>query len=528
MTVRITTGATVFAEARARTITGIAVTFGTVGAGSIGPTTFAPGSIELPADLTRVKLFRDHRDQYGIGTPVGWLTHAVARPDGLHCTFAIGTGPDGDQALADAQGVRDGLSIEISGKLDRSPDGTVRRAQLAAVALVPTPAFADARVLTVTYSETPEGAQIMTTENENPQVTAPAVTESAGGNPGPVTTVAPDAGAGVPATPGTTAPLPAPVTAPATEAPASAAFAASASRPVGVQVTDRAPSFAQVAGHLQAMMRGDAPSAAFALSDITSSAFTPEVSQPGWLGELWSGAEYQRVIVPLITSKPLTHHKMVGWRWTTKPQVGPWLGDKTEIPSNTPATEPVEVNALRLAAGWDFDRKFVDFNDNEFMSSFLAAAVEDYRFKSDQIAGNFVVANAAPVIGTAPDLLRAVARGNLAVYRGTKSNATFALVNAEDMESLLDFNGLDVPAFLSTLGIDPGSFVPTDFVPAGTVVVGHRSAVNFYELPGSPVRVNALDLARGGIDHAVYGYHSELLAKAAGLVKVAWATPETP
>ena len=60
------------------------------------------------------------------------------------------------------------------------------------------------------------------------------------------------------------------------------------------------------------------------------------------------------------------------------------------------------------------------------------------------------------------------------------------------------------------------------------MVVGQKAAVNFYELAGSPVRVNALDLARGGIDHAVYGYHAELLAKAAGLVKVNWATPTTP
>ncbi|MFC8387052.1 hypothetical protein [Nocardia sp. NPDC057272] len=522
MTTRITTGAAVFADSGARTITGVAVTFGTVGRGSIGPTTFAPGSIVVPDDVTRVKLFRDHRDQYGIGTPVGWLTHVDPRPDGLYCTFAIGVGPDGDQALQDAQGVRDGLSIEISGQLDRAPDGTVRRAHLAAVALVPTPAFADARVLTVTYSETPEGAtmpdELTTPVTETPRPAAEA-------EAGTTTTVAPDAGAGVPVTPGATAALPETVAAPA---PASAAFASSASRPVGVQVVERGPSFGQVADYLQTIARGEAPSAAFALADITSSAFTPEVSQPGWLGELWSGAEYQRTVIPLITTRPLTHWKMVGWRWTTKPSVGPWAGDKTEIPTNTPATEPVEVIAARLAAGWDFDRKFVDFNDNEFMASFLRGAIEDYRFKTDQLVAVDVVAKATQVAGTAPDLLRAVARGNQAVRRGTRTRASFALVNDIDLESLLDFSGLDVPAFLSTLGINPDAFVPTDLVPQGTVVVGHKSAYTFYELPGSPVRVNALDLARGGVDHAVYGYHAELLSKAAGLVKVAWATPPTP
>ncbi|MFD4355827.1 hypothetical protein ACFWPX_24975 [Nocardia sp. NPDC058518] len=502
------------------------VPFGVTGRGSIGPTTFAPGAIELPADLGRVKLYRDHRDQYGIGTPVGWMTRAESRPDGLYATFAIGVGPDGDQALQDAQGVRDGLSIEINGQMDRAPDGTVRRAQLAAVALVPTPAFADARVLTVNYSETPEGAQIMPTENENPQVAAPAVTESAGGIPAPATTVAPGTGAGVPVTPGTTEPLPAPVPAPAPTA--SAAFAASASRPVGVQVTERAPTFAQVVTHLQHVMRGETPAASFALADITSTAFTPTISLPGWLGELWQGVAYQREIIPLMTQRPLTHHKMVGWKWGVKPKVAKYLGDKTEIPTNVPTTLPDEFEAERWAGGWDLDRKFIDFNDSEFLASFMRAAVESYAMETDTDAAVFLNTSATVVPGTAPDMLRAVSRGAQAIKRGKAGRASFVLVNDTDLESLLDFAELDVPAFLGVLGIEPTSWVPSDLVPAGGVIVGAAPAVEFYELPGSPIRVNALDLARGGVDEAVFGYTANHLVNAKGLVKVAWATPAQP
>ncbi|MFJ1461005.1 hypothetical protein [Nocardia sp. N2S4-5] len=513
MTTTVTTGHAVFSDRGRREITGVAVTFGVLGNGSVGPTRFAPGSIVVPSDLKRVKLFRDHRDRYGIGTPVGWLTHVENRPDGLYCTFAIGEGPDGDQALTDAQGVRDGLSIEIDGRLDRGPDGTVRRAQLAAVALVPTPAFADARVLTVTYSDHPQEMTV-TEQTTTPDEQTTTEDEQT------TTVVTPDPGNGVPRTEPTPAPAPTEV--------APIAFAASARRPVGVQVIERAPTFGQVADYLQNVMRGEAPTASFALADITSTAFTPTVTQPAWLGELWSGAAYQRTIIPLLTNRALTNWKMVGWRWVTRPAVAKYTGNKTEIPTNTPTTEPVDVEAGRWAAGWDFDRKFLDFNDSEFMASFLRAAVEDYAYQTDADAAAFVVANATQIAGTAPDLLRAVARGNQAVLRGTRGRASFALVNDADMESLLDFAQLDAPAFLAQLGIRPEAFVPSELVPAGTVIVGAKPAVTFYELPGSPIRVDAIDLARGGIDRAVFGYTAHLLTRAAGLVKVSWAKPAEP
>ena len=524
MTARIEPRIKVFADNGNRTITGVAVTYNVVGRGSIGPTKFAPGSIVVPDDVTRVKLFRDHRDRYGIGTPVGWLTHVDDTPDGLRVQFQVGEGPDGDQALADAQGVRDGLSIEIKGEMNRAPDGTVRRALLDAVALVPMPAFADARVQTVTYSETPDERTDMDPEQQTSttdlDVTDPAAPQAQ------AAPAAPDADGGVPRAQPTTAPASTAAAAPA--APA-AAFAASNARPVGITgIASRGPSFHEVADVIQATMAGESPSAAFALADITSSAFTPTVSQPGWLGELWDGIGYTRVIVPLVTSRALTHYRMTGWKWVEKAKVGKWAGDKTEIPTNTPSTEPANIDAERWAGGWDFDRKFIDFGDREFIASFLRSAAEDYALKTDTEVATDLVAGATAVAGTAPDMLRAVSRGAQAVRRARAGAPSFVLVNDADLESLLDFNNLDVPAFLGTLGISPESWVASDLVPAGSVIVGVKRGFEFYELPGSPIRVQALDLARGGIDHAVYGYTATHVVNAKAIAKVAWAKPVTP
>lgn len=512
----------VFADAGARTITGRIIEYGVEGRGSI-TATFGRQALVVPNELKRVKLFRDHRDQYGIGTPVGWMTHIENREDGAYAVFSIGIGPDGDQALHDALGVRDGMSVEVDDLQLSADRRTVVRAELAAVALVPKPAYSEARVQTVQFHQTPnrEDTSTMDTTEDQAQTQDTDVQPITPATP-PVENIDHVARIQPTTTPGA---------APATEAvqvPAAASFAGTASAPGGVitAVAHRGPSFHDVADYLGTMMRGEPAQASFALADITHTAFSPNVSQAGWLGELWDGIGYVRQVVPLFTNRTLTHYKMTGWRWGTKPKVGKYTGDKTEIPTNTPTTEPAEINAQRWAGGWDFDRKFIDFNDQEFVASFLRAAAEDYAYQTDQDAATWAVANATTLAVSAPDMLRAASRGAQAVRRGRAGAASFVLVNDADLESLLDFTGLDVPAFLSSLGIAPESWTPSELVPAGTVLVGAKRAVEYYELGGSPIRVSAIDLARGGIDHALYGYDAKHLVNAKGLVRVNWAKAE--
>jgi hypothetical protein len=49
------------------------------------------------------------------------------------------------------------------------------------------------------------------------------------------------------------------------------------------------------------------------------------------------------------------------------------------------------------------------------------------------------------------------------------------------------------------------------------VLVGAKGSATVLELPGSPVRVDALDLARGGVDKAAFGYLGVSINDALGL-----------
>ena len=58
-------------------------------------------------------------------------------------------------------------------------------------------------------------------------------------------------------------------------------------------------------------------------------------------------------------------------------------------------------------------------------------------------------------------------------------------------------------------------------MPAGSVILGVRRSLEWYELPGAaPTRVEALDVARGGVDSAAYGYYGTLNVRPGGIISV--------
>ena len=143
MTLRLTLtapAATIDAtDTEARTLAGIAVPYGQVGATSAGRLTIDAGAIRVPDDLRRVKLFREH----GRTTPVGYALTSTDSPDRLEMTFTVGRTPDGDTALLEAsEGIRDALSVELDNV--KIEGGHVTGADLVAVAQVAVPAFSSA------------------------------------------------------------------------------------------------------------------------------------------------------------------------------------------------------------------------------------------------------------------------------------------------------------------------------------------------------------------------------------------------
>lgn len=497
------------------------VPYGTPGRTSAGLKRIQAGALRLVDGAPVIGLY-GHRTPGVEPRGVSRLIAHEERPDGLYGRLRIAETPDGDLLLAEIRGgVREGVSVELSEvAYDPADPDLVISARLDAVAHVPLPAYDSARVSALAATQ-------------HPPIGDPRVTDA----PAPVETP----------TPAFDYDKLAAALAPHLNL---SAAAAPAGLPTGGALTGPPAGAPEVAAEVtverlaelqaaQVASGGDSTVMA-ALADITNSNL-PFFQRPvGAAAQLWRNHSFSRRFVPLLTPKPLTSYKVTGWEFTTGPEVDDWAGDKTEIPTNEigPIRE-IESAAKRLAGGWDIDRKFRDFGDAAFWAWFYAEQTESYARKSDLKARAALLAAVQPIDGTAPvagytrpdwasapqaqeDILSAVAVGT-AYLEDTplvEKGPDYVLMNTADWLSLLKLTNLDLPAFLSLLNVQPGNFQRSNAVPAGSVILGVKQAVEWHELPGVPIRVEALDVARGGIDSAVYGYWATLNVRPGGIISV--------
>lgn len=526
---RLTFATQVTAAAAARTIAGLAAPVNVPGYTSAGRLTLLAGALTWPQDLSAVKLMDYHQDP---PAAIGYCTGMAVDAAGWHASFQLGSTPACDLALTEAaEGLRDGLSVELV-DVHLDANGNVTAAQVTGVALVPVPAFAPARVTTVAASlnttegntTMPETTQAAETETATITVTGPVVPAEAPDE----APEAPDADAGV--TPAVAAAIAAqvlaglsrPATGPAT-VPTGLAGTVSATR-----TRRRADVEAALARVVSGTSR---PEVEAALQDITNTDVFGTVGQDSYVGELWSAVQFQRRFVPLLRPGNLTSWKVNGWRWVTKPEVADYAGDKADIPSNAVEVEPASTTAARLAGGHDLDRKFRDFGDTEFINAYLAAMTESYARKSDAKAAAFIAASATVGTPTAAggNVLDAAILAAAELEEVTDGGSPdYFIVGRTDLLALGDITEDERKAYLDLFGVDFAKFVKSS-LPAfqDKVVAGMRAAGTFYELSGSPIRVEALDIARGGVDEALFGYWATLLHDAQGIVSSA-ITPAGP
>lgn len=523
----------VTASSAERTLRGYAATWQVLGNTSIGPVKLAAGALTWPTDLRAVKLVDEHR------TPpvaIGYCTAAAADDTGAPAAFHIGRTPDGDRALLEAaEGVRDSFSVELADLVFSSTDpDLITSARVTAVALVTTPAFAGSVVTelaaaeqtpqtpaTPTSTTTPKGNRM--NDEQRARLTELRAKQTL--TQEEAAELSQLAGLEESAAPEIPEPDPAAPAAPAAAQASHAAIPAGipTGRPATVQARPLTELFAAQARVLSGQSRPDLEAA---LSNITNTA-NIWTSPDAYAGELWSGLRYVRRFVPLMSTGKLTNYKVTGWRWVTKPEVADYAGDKAAVPSNSPVTESVEVMAARLAGAHDFDRKFVDFGDTAFIASYYDAMNESYAVKSDLKArAATIAAGAANISATvASSLLGALLTA--AVELGTYEDDNFAagdpdyyLVNSTDWMGLLDLTNQNAPAFLKEMGIDFSKIRVTSAQPAGTITAGVKAAQTFYELGETPIRVETINLANGGVDGGVFGYWASLKHHAKGVVRV--------
>lgn len=561
---------TLIASATSREVTGLLVPYGEEGATNLGKLTIPRGVLEVPQDLTGCSLNIDHdREQ-----PVGALIATADTDEGLLATFRIAKTPAGDRALAEIRnpkGKRRRLSVEAAGIKIRN--GIAEAGRVFAGALVERGAFPSATLMAAAadVDESAAGSEDTTTHEISEYTDENGVTWRR-----VVDTVTVEAGD----TSSTTTTIVEEVTDPTAtteedeEEPmtASTTLAAKAGVRKNTTATPRPQhDLGTIYASIAAARTGDpaATQLLAALTEVKTSGPLGKVGTTGslpenWMGQVWAGRTYDRKIITLGTlGTDITATGKRGYKTKrgTKAQPldrfnGDWDGDLSAIHTGIGYTDEIKSALNRFAIGNTLAREFTDLPGGvEIVEAYMKLIAEDYAMWSDDKAlAAFVKAAGAPIApkpvparyADTPSLGMLI-QGILAVQR-QKDTPSFAIVNATAYEELIytpkdllpefvtfDFStelrGTADAGKVAIVEVSDEAFVDADGVPlieAGepAALVGAKQAMQFDELGATPITVDALEIAKGGIDRAVHGYLQTFEARAESIALV--GTAHTP
>ena len=526
-----------YADLTERIITGLLLPYGELGHTNLGKFSVKPGAVTIPSDPDVVTLNVQHERE----EPVGRAVELTETPAGIVGTFRIAKTVEGDTVLAEiAEGTRSKLSAEVKNVVIRSREAVA--GVLFGAAVVEQGAFPSAALMAEYAADTESEAESMadTLKAEIVEV----LEESAE----TIEVVAEDAPAEVvvdtvdPETGEVTSTTYEPVEVDTQEEEEMGA----ATAPETLQAQKAAPQVENLSVFVKNMSSAArtgspsmfaeiaktegaqaATSLFAALDDIAFDGVGSvgvNTAQPQWLGELWLGKMYERKYIPLIGSAALTNLTMDAWRWTTKPAVAEWDGNKAAVPTNTPATEPVTVTAQRYAGAHDWAREFRDFGRTDVIESALRLMTESYAKITDEATLDGLVDGATEVEQTGSTVWEHIMDGVEAVY--DVATPTFAIL-AKDLyrELILTEDSAKLAYLAADLGLDGGTgagfrIMPSAGLTAGTLIVGAREAATSYELGGAPIRVEATNVVNGGFDIGLFGYHAVHVGTPLGIASV--------
>lgn len=531
-----------YANQEDRVVTGLLLPYGEIGKTNLGRFAIEASSIIIPndPDVVTLNVQHDHEE------PVGRAIELTDTPAGIVGTFKVANTPEGDTVLAEiAEGTRSKLSAEVKNVVIRA--GKAVGGVLFGAAVVEQGAFPSAGLYAELAEDTEEGEENVSEDtleatildvvpdpegnveeivvDDVPEQVLVDVVNPADGTV-EQTVFVPE---NQPNTQQGDNPMGA-ATAPETLQAAKSVPVSESLSTVVSQLASAAKSgsrslFAEIA------QREDAravTSLFAALSDVEYDSVGSagiNTHQPQWLGELWTGRTYERKFIPLISSGTMTALTMNAWRWTTKPAVSAWNGNKSDVPSNAPATESFEVTGVRYAGAHDWAREFRDFGRTDVIESALRGMVESYAKVTDLATINVLKTGATDVVASGTGAWDRIMDGVEAIL--PTAVPTFAVIATDLYRDLLLTTNNDALAYLNAgLGLEGGtaagfSIVPSDQLTAGTVLVGAREAAISFELSGAPIRVEAENVAQGGFDMGLFGYHAAAVVNADALALVA-------
>jgi HK97 family phage prohead protease/HK97 family phage major capsid protein len=494
-----------------REISGKIVPMGTgeVGYTNMGGVVFEAGSIDV-SDISKIKLLSQH----DMKKPVGRMTAAEVRPDGIYATFKLSRSTGGNDALIQAQeGLVSGLSVGaevIASKPSRDGHIVVSSARLKEVSLVTEPAFKSAQVLEIAAEE------VIPAEPTQPE-SEPQVDE--------ITT---------------------PVEAPAVEA-----AAVEAARPTVVanlQVRERTAPISS-AQYLEASMKAalgddEARRTVRAADDSTST--NTGLTLPSHLNTFLTDTFSGRPAFEAATRGSLAG--IDGMSFTvprlyvnaSSADVAPTVADTNEgsAPSETGMTSAYDTISIEKFSGLQrVSFELVDRSSPAFMELMMAELRKAYEKATDAALLAAFVANgttAATTAATAAGLQSFVSVEGAAAYKGTGGDFANKLVASTDQWAAIagyaDSTGRALYSAQGATQNASGNAVATSVVGGvlGTdLIVDHNistsgivdnsaflvapASVYTWESPTTQLRVNVL--TSGEIEINLYGYLAIYLAK---------------
>lgn len=555
MTTVIIDAGTLTANRTERIVTGLLLPYGEECRSNLGKFSFARGTVAIPADIAGMSLNVEHAREDVIGAPVT-VTDTDA---GVVVSFRVASTAAGDAALDDiAAGRRKHLSAEVAGV--KIKDGKGIAGRLFAAALVAEPAFPSATLLAAAADTDADSSyhteETYTDENGVTWTRVyDTVSTSSTEQSGDTTTTTTATTSVVeeteePATPAEDEEEPEVATVPNT------LTATKAHETAAAVVHDLGNIYASIASLRSATPTVEAQTLLAALTDIKISGAgalpAAGVLQNNWVGQIWQGKSYERQFINLLKlGTDINAAGKKGFKINRGTAAAPktilggdWAGNKVEVPTGAGFTETAQSSLRRFAFAADIAREFVDLPGGaEIVEAFIRLIVEDYAVWSDEKALADIVTTAGALV--APKVyptqysgaIGQLIQGVLAV-KAARDVPSFAIVNATAYEQLVYTPKDLVPEFVSfdfntdgggtadgkvTVVSAPDSFFTGAKANTPATIVGARNAIEFDEVSSTPIQIDALEIAKGGIDRALHGYLQTFVVRPAGIVHIAEA-----
>lgn len=206
-------------------------------------------------------------------------------------------------------------------------------------------------------------------------------------------------------------------------------------------------------------------------------------------------------------------------QWTKLPTVAVQSGEKVAINSTPVQIVPTGVPVTTFATGNDVSQQVLDFGSPSFIEDYVRAAGLDYATKIDVYAIAALLAGGVNVATVAGDDLPTIIAKLFAALDPTKvpAGSMGALVSWDLGVGAMGIKGADnIPVFWNG-SVNFGSYMASTEMggltvqvdpnlSAGTAILMLTNAATWYDLPGTPFSLRAINVGQLGLDVGVYGY----------------------